>query len=391
MVAGRWASGGTRVLALWAVAAAGACGSGSQRGSDAAAASPWSIKDLPATHNALAVHGVGSDLYVAGESGMVLRTGDGARTWVDVSVPPGSVRATLSTYPVFEFIAASAADDVWLAGAAQPESGVLMHTTDAGQSWQASDVGAVGPFFGVWSVDRAHVVAVTGKGQILVTGDGGTSWAMTFSDPTMWLWGVWGSGNGELYAVGGVSLTSADGGAGGTGGGALVDGGAVTAAGYRGVMLHSTDGGTTWQNVADAGTACILWRVSGTVDGATVNAVGNCGSAASTTDHGSTWSRSGAVSADRDYAVNDVWVSPTGTSYLLEGGRGFSGPATPQNQFVCRAVEVADNGGALVVVSSGCELLPLKNGGISSPIAIWGTTDEDVWVLGGDGLLWHRP
>ena len=382
------------VVALWAAIAAGACGSGAHQGPDGAVdagtGAGWSVKNLPATAQVLALHGVGADLYVAGYGGMVLRTGDGAQTWVDVSVPPASVGATIASYPVFESIAASAADDVWVAGAAGPESGLLMHTTDRGQSWQQLDVGMASPLFGVWSVDRDHVLAATGGGQILTTADGGASWTTAFSDPRMVLWGAWGSASGGLYVVGGVAIT-VDGGAGADApdGGGAPDAGSASLPRYSGVVLHSSDGGMTWQNVAAAATPCMLWRVSGTADGATVYAVGDCGSVASTTDHGATWSRSGAVSAGEAYAINDVWVSPTGTSYLLPAGRGYGGPASPGDYHVCRAVDVIDNG-VLVSQSTGCELLPPKNGSISSPIAIWGTTDDDVWTVGGYTPLWHR-
>jgi photosystem II stability/assembly factor-like uncharacterized protein len=383
------------VLALWAATAAGACrGSGGQQGPDgavdAATAVGWSVQKLPATAQVLALRGVGGDLYVAGYSGMVLRTGDDARTWVDVSIPAASTGATIAMYPVFDSIGASAADDVWVAGAAAPESGVLMHTTDRGQSWQQIDVGMAGPFDGVWSIDRDHVIAATGTGQILATADGGASWTTTFSNPQMMLWGAWGSASGDLYVVGGVVITG-DGGVGAdaSDGGGAPDGGAAIFPVYGGVVLHSSDGGMTWQNVANAATPCILWRVSGTADGATVYAVGGCGSVASTTDHGATWSRSGAASAGENYAINDVWVSPTGTSYLLAAGRGFSGPSLGDYQ-VCRAVDVGDNG-ALVTVSTGCELLPPNDGGFSSsPMAIWGTADDDVWTVGSYTPLWHR-
>ena len=398
MVAERWAPRAAMVLALWAVTAAGACGSGGRQGPDSggrqgpdgAAASDWSIMNLPATQTAFALHGVGADLYVAGNNGMVLRTGDGAKTWVDVSVAPASVGATLSTYPVFKSIGASAADDVWVAGAVQPESGILMHTTDEGQSWQPIDVGTVGPFFGVWSVDRDHVFAATGTGQILATADGGARWTITFSDPHMVLWGAWGSASGDLYVVGGVVITG-DGGVGGDApdGGGTPDGGAATLPVYGGVVLHSSDSGMTWQNVVDAATACLLWRVSGTEDGATVYAVGDCGSVASTTDHGTTWSISGAVSAGEDYAINDVWVSPTGTSYLLPEGRGFTGLGLSNGYSVCRAVDLEDNG-VTIITSTGCQRLPPNGGFSSSPIAIWGTSDDDVWTVGSYTPLWHR-
>ena len=275
------------LFALWAGTVAGACagGSGGQQGPDravdAAAAVGWSVQNLPAPAQPRALRGVGADLYVAGDHGMVLRTSDGARTWIDVSIPPASVGATIASYPGVDAIGASAVDDVWVAGAAAPESGLLMHTTDRGQSWQRIDVGTASPFFGVWPIDRDRVVVTTAGGQILATADGGATWTTTFSDPRMVLWGAWGSASSDLYVVGGVAIVG-DGGVGADvpAGAAVPNGGAAIPPAYGGVVLHSSDGGTTWLNVADAATPGLLWRVSGTADGATVYAVGACGSVA---------------------------------------------------------------------------------------------------------------
>jgi photosystem II stability/assembly factor-like uncharacterized protein len=310
-----------------------------------------------------------------------MRSSDGAQTWADVTISPAATGSTLQSYPVFQAIGASAVDDVWVAGGPTPDSGVLMHTADRGQTWQRVDVGAVSPLLGIWAIDRARVVLPTSGGQILVTADGGASWTIAFSDPGMVLWGAWGSaGGGDLYVVGGATVV----GDGGVGDGAA-DSGIPT---YTGVVLRSSDGGATWQNIAGASTACILWRVSGTADGATVYAVGDCGSVASTTDHGATWTISGATRAGENYGVSDVWVSPTGTSYLVLDGRGWN--PNSADQHVCRGVEVGDNG-ALVAVSTGCEVLPpSSSGSSSSPLAIWGTTDDDVWVAGVYTPLWHR-
>jgi photosystem II stability/assembly factor-like uncharacterized protein len=398
---------------MWAATAAGACSLGSSGqpapdgaaggavgagGVDAAGPAVWSVESLPAHGRSLALHGVGGDLYVAGDNGMVLRTGDGALTWADVTIAPAATGSTLTSYPVFQAIGASAVDDVWAAGAATPASGVLMHTADRGQTWQRVDVGAASPLFGIWAIDREHVVAATAGGRILVTADGGASWTTAFSDPSMVLWGAWGSnGGGELYVVGGVTVVG-DGGVSGDvpdggdapDGGVAADGGAdVTIPTYVGVVLRSTDGGATWQKVAGTTTACLLWRVSGTADGATVYAVGDCGSIASTTDHGATWTLSGAVSAGGNYGISDVWVSPIGTAYLVQDGRGWN--LTGADQHVCHDIEVGDNG-VLIASSTGCEVLPPTSGGFSSsPLAIWGTTDDDVWVVGAYTPLWHRP
>jgi photosystem II stability/assembly factor-like uncharacterized protein len=389
MIALNWTSRAAIALALWAATAASACSPSRGAGSliDAGSANEWSVLDLPTRTNLWAIHGVGTDLYLAGDDGTILRTADAARTWVDVSVAPASVGATIQSYPSFHSIGASAADDVWVAGIASFTSGVLMHTIDRGQSWQRVDVGTSSVLNGVWPIDRDRVLVTTGDGQILGTTDGGAHWTAVFSDPRMVLFGCWGSASNDLYVVGGVATASdGDAGANPSDGGMAPDGGANTTTTYPGVVLHSSDAGVSWQTVADAATACLLWHVSGTPDGATVYVAGNCGSVAHTTDHGASWSRSGtaAVGYD-DFEISDVWVSPTGTSYLLEDGSGFN-PATPADQHVCRAIDVEP----FIMGTAGCERLPPSGGFSASPAGVWGTADDDVWIVSSSSILWHR-
>ena len=99
--------------------------------------------------------------------------------------------------------------------------------------------------------------------------------------------------------------------------------------------------------------------------------------------------RFGDAREGEDYAINDVWVSPTGTSYLLPAGRGFT--ALSNGYSVCRAVDVENAGEVTLTTRTGCESLPPTSGGSSSsPIAIWGTSDDDIWTVGFYTPLWHR-
>jgi photosystem II stability/assembly factor-like uncharacterized protein len=269
-----------------------------------------------------------------------------------------------------------------------------MHTTDRGQSWQRVEVGTSSSLLGVWPIDRDRVLVTTEDGEILGTADGGAHWTALFSDPRMVLFGIWGSASNDLYVVGGVA-TAGDGDAGANApdGGTAPDGGADATTTYAGVVLHSSDGGASWQTVADAATACLLRHVSGTPDGATVYAAGDCGSVAHTTDHGASWSRSGTTAVavndnDYDFTISDVWVSPAGTSYLLEDGSGYVNPDSPYDQHVCRAIDV-ELDGALLTQTTGCERLPPSGGFSATPMGVWGTADDDVWIVG-FSILWHR-
>ncbi len=380
---------GTIVLALGAAVAASACSRGSGAAKDTGAVEEWSVQDLPSRRPLRAIHGAGADLYVAGESGTILRSADGARTWTDVSVAPASVGATSESVFHFRSIGASADNDVWVI-ATSPMSGPLMHTTDRGQSWQQVDAGTLGYLGGVWPIDGNRAFLTT-EGQILATTDGGTRWTVVFSGSGIVLNGIWGSASNDLYVVGGVVSTADDGDAGTNTheGGTTPDAGTDATTAYLGLVLHSSDGGMSWQRIEDATTACELWHVSGSPDGATVFAAGTCGSVAHTTDYGASWSTSGAASAGHDYDITDVWVSPIGTSYLLAQGRGYANLAGRGNQMVCRDIKVEDDRN-LSIQTAGCESLPPSGGLSASPMGVWGTSDNNVWIVSAGSILWHR-
>jgi photosystem II stability/assembly factor-like uncharacterized protein len=395
MLATRPTSPVTMALALGAILVAAACGdsSGGQHDGgqpvDATAPNPWPVQTVPAQAQVWALYGVGADLYVAGDNGRIMRSADAAGTWTDVSVAPATVGATVVTYPQFFGIGASATDDVWVAGAASSSSGVLVHTTDRGQSWQPVGLGTSSVSYAVWPLDRDRVLVPTPDGQILVTADGGAHWTAAFSDPRMMLFAIWGSGGGDMYVVGGVAI-GVDGGVGADASddGSAPDGGAAAPTAYSGVVLRSSDGGASWQTVPNAATVCPLWHVSGTRDGAIVYAVGDCGSVAQTSDHGATWSTSGAASAGQDFGISGVWVSPNGTSYLLPSGRGYANFTSLGDESVCRSVTVEDDGSLIGL--GGCDLLPPDKGFNASPIGIWGTSDNNVWILSAGATLWHH-
>jgi hypothetical protein len=314
-----------------------------------------------------AVGPAGSDLYLGG-GGAALRSSDSGRTWSQVITPAFAAGTT------YVAIAATAEDDVWLAGSNPASGAKWVHSADRGSSWQPIDVGSYGSPGGIWSIDRTSVLITTGDGQIRKTVDAGATWAPVFSDPSLSLGGLWGSAaSADLYAVGGGMSIGANPGA-------------------PGVILHSADGGDTWQPIL-GGLACALWSVSGTSDGANISAAGDCGTVAISTDHGATWSTSGVNPPPKDYAITGVWVSPTGTSYFLPAGSGFEvDPFGPY--LVCQSVQVTDTGnGGAFAATAGCEPLPPYTDGqgssaTSSPTAIWGTSDDDIWVTG--LFLWHR-
>jgi photosystem II stability/assembly factor-like uncharacterized protein len=134
-------------------------------------------------------HGVAVSDAVQGAF-IVIRTGDGGRTWVRVqadALPPalpneGAFAASGTSVAVF------AQRLAWIATGAASRARVL-RTTDAGRSWQAVETPVrAGPSAGIFSIafrDSQHGVVVGGDhakedqaiDNVAVTADGGVTWA----------------------------------------------------------------------------------------------------------------------------------------------------------------------------------------------------------------------
>src|SRR4029079_6697979 len=68
-------------------------------------------------------------------------------------------------------IACRGLTEAWVVGA----HGTVLHTTDAGEQWEAIDVPTVAPLRSLATLDRGPV-AIGGDGTFLVTTDNGDSW-----------------------------------------------------------------------------------------------------------------------------------------------------------------------------------------------------------------------
>ena len=85
-----------------------------------------------------------------------------------------------------------------------------------------------------------------------------------------------------------------------------------------------------------------------------------------------------------------------GKTYLLAAGSAYTTAAGAKGQLVCRSINVEDLGplGPMLTTTTGCEDLPPfgspTNNYSSTPVAVWGTSDNDVWILGGGLVFWHR-
>lgn len=119
-----------------------------------------------------AVHGLkfGSQRgFAVGDGGLVLASSDGGQKWgsVNVGVSPASLAAC-----DFKCVAAFA-NHVWVAG--RPGSFVL-HSADAGKTWEVCKTGLTCPVNGIQFLDEKTGWIVGELGTIAGTNDGGKTW-----------------------------------------------------------------------------------------------------------------------------------------------------------------------------------------------------------------------
>lgn len=214
---------------------------------------------------------------IVGYGGKILSTADGGRTW-DV-VPSGTDGAIYKVKMV---------DDAngWAVG----QAGTVLKTTDGGKSWQKVDAGTQMSLFSVYATSPERMIAVGERATIVSTSDGGATWTTTKleSKPAE-------AGSDEaMVGLNDADIIAQD--------PALYDVRFVGPdqgwiVGEFGKILHTADGGKTWQEqqqslvgeeIVDALDLPTFFGID-CIDAQNCVAVGLDGRVAATTDGGATW------------------------------------------------------------------------------------------------------
>jgi photosystem II stability/assembly factor-like uncharacterized protein len=237
---------------LWAVAARGdavcCVGDGILTSSDGGAT--WRGASSGQDYEVTSADAVSpTDIWAVESGGALLHSTDGAR-WAEPAAAMSPVRRWLNALAAVSFPDAS---DGWVVGQDANLDGVILHTTDGGDTWtpQASQLG--GPLQGVQFVDATHGWAVTaepgaGSGSndaVERTTDGGDTWVPQFVA--------------NMAVPSSVDFTSDD--AGCVAGGYIPNGnGAEVPAIFR-----TTDGGQSWTRTTvplGAHQQGVMWSLS---------------------------------------------------------------------------------------------------------------------------------
>jgi photosystem II stability/assembly factor-like uncharacterized protein len=199
----------------------------------------------------------------------------------DTRVPPRYVYlATLSDLLSLAAVGSSA----WASGV----NGLMLHTSDDGQTWKGQSSGTTNSLNGIYFLDANTGWAVGDAGTIVQTSDGGTSWSkrsvLTFEN---------------LLAV--CFTSSTNGVTGGT----------------NGILIHSTNGGVSWGATNLRNNATI--RSINFLDANIGLAVGDSDLITKTTDGGTTWrlirkSAPGTINPPR---LNSVKFADASTAWAV--------------------------------------------------------------------------
>jgi photosystem II stability/assembly factor-like uncharacterized protein len=232
-------------------------------------------------------------IYICGDVGNFMRSSDGGQSW-DIQNSVLKLNANLNALSFLDQNNGMCAGD----------SGVIIKTTDGGTSWVKLKSTITSKINGILVVDINIAVAVCNTGAILRTTDGGSTWNPVPLE-----------GTGQLFSVrmlrpdfititgfGGVLLISTDKGMswpqvplreyGNSFYSAdFTDNNNGTLIGEYGLILHTTDGGTTWvkQFLVDS---AIISSTLNVVDGKDPNVqaiVGDYGTLLYTSNAGATW------------------------------------------------------------------------------------------------------
>ena len=195
--------------------------------------------------------------WAVGDLGIVLRTRDGEK-WERVALDAASYADENVLERLLNAVVFTSATDGWIAG----EFATLMRTSDGGETWVGQREISGAPddlyLFNLSAAAGGPAAAVGLAGSVLVSSVGGARWESRSVDTSAGLFAIaWNLENGIAAGDRGVIFVSNDGGRSWTGakrpklfnwlaGVAFASPTEAIVVGERGVVLRSEDGGASW-------------------------------------------------------------------------------------------------------------------------------------------------
>jgi len=233
-----------------------------------------------------------SEAWTVGDLGRIFHTTDGGRTWEVSSA--GTKRP---------FVAISCVGDrLWIAG----QAGQIAHSPDGGRTWITQDSGTTRNLLDIQFADAQRGLAIGDFGTLLRTENGGNTWEKISLPDNIEL----PPDIAEVVQPGDVILYGAT----------FATKDEAWVAGEFGVILHSTDGGLTWQQQR-SGVETTLFGIHA-LDSQHAWAVGLEAVLLSTTDGGAQWKKE-AIELPKGFVLPLYDVAVSGLFGWAVGNSGF--------------------------------------------------------------------
>jgi len=320
-------SGATRLLVLLLVSLGAATpASRSAEPGDKGVAAP---SELAAHTVLLDAAPAGNAVVAVGERGVILRSEDQARSWIETA---SHAEATLTG------VSFSNATNGWAVG----HDGLILATADGGKTWskQWQSDSLQDSFLDVLALDPKHIIAVGAFSLYVSTSDGGATWARRKITDEDYHFNRIIAGSDRDALVADSSKRNED----------VASAPILFIAGEHGTLLRSADGGGSWQplHVPYEGS---LYGVL-PLRGRTLLCYGLRGRVYFSDDNGDRWT---AVSTNESWLISTGARLADGSVILAGNGRTLLVSRDPRRTFAARDV------GAPAAIA---ELLPLPDGNV---------------------------
>ena len=267
-------------------------------------------------------------------------------------------------------------DDVYVVGEDGGRGGVVVHATRGGRDFAFARHDWA-PLHGVWS--SGDVVVVVGeRGTILRSRDHGASWQPTQAPSAVALNAVGGCGPDAIYAVGEA--------------GAMI--------GQEGAILYSRDRGTTWASVVLGepvarltDVACVgeVVYAAGPIDVIRLTAghASRFGARPTSTEREGVWTEQVGAVGGRDHEV--WWLTDRGLRRTTDGGASWTPTRIVEPHYSAwgsgETLWLGGWSGRVITLDRSGHQHRKWTGVDGSLGAIWGTSDGELWAVGGQGTL----